>query len=122
MIGTLAENLASGAGLLQTHAAETIAYLRGGTAVSLRMRPSNPEWVTMLDNGAVETWEGLDWIVTPDEWEQAGLGAPARGDIIQRSVRGVAHRYEVMAPKGMQLWEARAYNESYVIHTKEVAA
>ena len=121
MNGTFASNLKQGAAIINAAAAELVTYRRGNAATSLRMRPSNAAWPAKTVSPVIEQWTGTDWIVTPDEWANSGLGAPARGDKIDRPINGSVQTYELVAPPNEQLWNLATFGEVYLIHTQAVA-
>lgn len=122
MNGDWTDNMATAAATINRFAGEDCVYRRGNSQSSLRMRPQAATYPAKVVSPIVEQWQGTDFIVTVDEWQRSGLTAPARGDKIDRLLRGSIVTYELVAPPGTQLWDIATFGEVYAIHTQQVAA
>lgn len=74
------------------------------------------------EGGFFETWISRDYLIARTDYSLAGQQvSPAAGDVISRTVDGIAKTYLVCAPKGMQVFEFRDPEETEIrVHTKEI--
>jgi len=103
------------AAILQSHAATTITYVRGGTSLSISAtRGATGRQVDQLTG--VISWFDQDWLIPASVLT---TGAPRRGDKI---VVGTA-TYEVLPPDGEDCWRWSDQHETiYRVHTKRIEA
>ena len=100
----------------------TGTYSRGGTFKRLTAIPTNPDWVSTDDSGAIiEEWVGLVWLVSAEEWAATGLGVPQQNDRFTVTLAdGVQMIYALLAPKGLRPYEMTANGSGYALKMKWV--
>jgi len=99
----LADLLSSGgawlAGVLRTHASQSITYRRGTDSVSIDATKGKTQWEAVSVHGIlVEETESCDWLFAPSELILGSQAVePIRGDrIVETLSTGVVNTYEVM--------------------------
>jgi len=87
------------AGVLRTHASQSITYRRGTDSVSIDATIGKTQWEAVSVHGIlVEETESRDFLFSPSELVLGGqIVEPLRGDTIEEAqTDGTTHTYEVM--------------------------
>lgn len=122
MANVLANASAWLADMRTKHAAETVEYECGGYRVSLAATLGRTMFEVDEGNGVLTQVESRDFLVKASDLVLDGQTVlPERGAKIRQTIGTVTHVYEVLAPKGQDVYKlADAHRNTLRIHTKHV--
>lgn len=101
----------------RSHMSDWVSYQRGAVTHPTRATPSRSAFEVQDANGVIERWESRDFVISIIDLPFA---TPERGDRITETHGAVVLTYEVMAPRGMPVWQWDAFRTAVRIHTKLV--
>lgn len=108
---------------LAAHVATEVTYVRGDDRVVVRATIGRTLLKLSDEYGGVRMeWTDRDFLVRTSELMIAGLRiSPQAGDVIEESVDGQTHAYEVLAPGGEPPWRwADPHRQMFRIHAKHI--
>lgn len=109
-------------GMFQTHASQSVAYIRGTKRVRLDATRGKTEWEADSRFG-VEKTRTRDWLFPADSLRLPNLGRtePIQGDLIEVNRGGVTYTYKVTAPREGPPWRfSDEYQQTIRVYTVEV--
>lgn len=99
------------------HLSDWVAYRRGGVTHPVRATPSSSTFEVQDANGIIERWESRDFVISVIDLP---FSPPEKGDLIIETNGTTVLTYQVLAPRGMEVWRWDAFRTAVRVHTKLV--
>ena len=108
------------AGRLKSHVSQSITYRRGILSRSLLATIGSTAFELTDHEQRLTRVESRDYLVTAADLLLGGkVELPKRGDLIEETINGVVHLYQVLAPGGEDVYSfSDRYNTTLRVHTK----
>jgi hypothetical protein len=95
MTSALETAIAAGLKMIRRNSGVAVTVTRGGTTIRIPDAVQGQSQKQVIDEAAETVVEACDWLISVAGYT---LGQPAIGDIISRSVNGVAYTWTVECP------------------------
>ncbi|MEI8369769.1 MAG: hypothetical protein WCJ31_15145 [Planctomycetia bacterium] len=101
----------------KAHMSDWVSYRRGDLTHPVLATASRSMFEVMDGSGVVERWESRDFVISAGDLP---FDPPERGDLVIETVGTKVLTYQVLAPKGSEVWKWDPFRTAMTVHTKLV--
>lgn len=96
-------------------------YTRGATTITLTISPGRTIFASNRQGGARIEFGEIDFLIDVADLVIGSATAPAEGDRLAVTIRGIVYAFEIMPVSGEPAWRySDQYRTRFRIHCKEV--